>query len=137
MKFVKSSLRSFWLGLGPHHIDVELKEVDRNSSIAAADAIDKEILGDSYGGELPPVKSEESKENDNGEELLPVLKKNNKVSQMHFISTWDLVRATMNGKFCGGLRNYASLMITLNRIFLEESKLAIDRYAKTSFKEIR
>ena len=56
-----------------HHIDVELKEVDRNSAIAAADAIDKEILGDSYGEELLPI-SEESKENENGGELPPVLK---------------------------------------------------------------
>lgn len=60
-----SDLKEF---LDLHNIDVELKEVDRNSAITAADIIDKEILGNassdeleekeivgnSYGGELPP-----------------------------------------------------------------------------------
>ena len=73
------------MGLGPHHIDVELKEVDRNSSIAAADAIDKEILGDSYGEELLPI-SEESKENENWVGAPPSLKKcsSQQIARLHY-----------------------------------------------------
>lgn len=76
-----------------HSIDYDIKEVDRNAAIQEADAIDSKLLGATV--------CNKELQNENGGELPPVLKKNNKKSEMRFISTWDLARATMNGKFCG------------------------------------